>query len=512
MIKTSLKSLKVVYAAFLVVSLFMIGGTGMRASDNSTYVNPILGGDYPDPTIIRDGNDYYMTHSAFEYLPGLIVFHSTDLVNWEPISYALDKNLGSVWAPDICKFNGKYYIYFTVSKGNDDFYNYVVTADTPYGPWSVPVDLKVTGYIDPCHVYDEKKNIRWMFLSGGHRIRLAEDGLSTTGNLEKVYNGWKIPSDWIVEGFALEGPKIRKIRDYYYLLNAEGGTAGPATTHMVVVARSKSIDGPWENDPNNPLVHTYSASEQWWSKGHGSLIDTPDGEWWIVYHAYRKDRINQGRQTLMEPIEITANGWLKATMGKDVDLPIRKPIQVKAVDYSFTRMLPLFRIGKEWKGLLDYVPNRYTIKDGTMVVQAQGNNPASSSPLLFVAPDRDFEISARFENKGDIESGLLFYYNSKFFAGMGCNQQRSVCWRRGEKRLKGTHHLGSTVWMKLRYKDNVITGYLSSDGKTWALQQWGVEVSGYNHNTLSGFLSLLPGVFCYGEGNVTILNFTYNPI
>lgn len=281
---------------------------------------------------------------------------------------------------------------------------------------------------------------------------------------------------------------------------------------MVVVARSKSIDGPWENDPNNPLVHTYSASEQWWSKGHGSLIDTPDGKWWIVYHAYRKDHINQGRQTLMEPIEITADGWLKATMGRDVDLPIRKPIQVKAVDYSFTRMLPLFRIGKEWKGLLDYVPNRYTIKDGTMVVQAQGNNPASSSPLLFVAPDRDFEISARFENKGDIESGLLFYYNSKFFAGMGCNQQRSVCWRRGEKRPKGTHHLGSTVWMKLRYKDNVITGYLSSDGKTWALQQWGVEVSGYNHNTLSGFLSLLPGVFCYGEGNVTILNFTYNPI
>lgn len=227
MIKTSLKSLKVVYAAFLVVSLFMIGGTGMRASDNSTYVNPILGGDYPDPTIIRDGNDYYMTHSAFEYLPGLIVFHSTDLVNWEPISYALDKNLGSVWAPDICKFNGKYYIYFTVSKGNDDFYNYVVTADTPYGPWSVPVDLKVSGYIDPCHVYDEKKNIRWMFLSGGHRIQLAEDGLSTTGNLEKVYNGWKIPSDWIVEGFALEGPKIRKIRDYYYLLNAEGGDSRP---------------------------------------------------------------------------------------------------------------------------------------------------------------------------------------------------------------------------------------------------------------------------------------------
>ena len=136
-------------------------------AQRSTYTNPILRGDYPDPTIMRDGEDYYMTHSAFDYVPGLVVFHSRDLVHWEPISSALNTFLGSVWAPDICKYNGKYYIYFTVAYPSDAVrkkagrdlkpnsrMNFVVTADSPYGPWSEPVDLGVAN-IDPCHVVGE---------------------------------------------------------------------------------------------------------------------------------------------------------------------------------------------------------------------------------------------------------------------------------------------------------------------------------------------------------------------
>ena len=154
------------------------------SGQNGTYVNPILGGDYPDPTIVRDGEDYYMTHSAFNYVPGLTIFHSRDLVHWSPVGYALREYLGSVWAPDICRHNGKYYIYFTVSQGNDDFSNHVVCADSPEGPWSKPVDLHVDRWIDPCHTVDEQTGQRWLFLSGGHRIRLTDDGLATVGEME----------------------------------------------------------------------------------------------------------------------------------------------------------------------------------------------------------------------------------------------------------------------------------------------------------------------------------------
>ena len=97
------------------VAVMLVGCAGAPSTPVATYTNPVLGGDYPDPTIMREGNDYYMTHSAFDYQPGLTVFHSTDLVNWEPISYALKTYLGSIWAPDICKYEDKYYIYFTVA-------------------------------------------------------------------------------------------------------------------------------------------------------------------------------------------------------------------------------------------------------------------------------------------------------------------------------------------------------------------------------------------------------------
>ena len=204
-----------------------------RKAPYGTYTNPILGGDYPDPSIVRDGEDYYMTHSSFDYNPGLVVWHSTDLVNWEPVSYALQTYLGSVWAPDISKIGDKFYIYFTVhGRGN-----FVVFADTPYGPWSEPHDLHV-GQIDPCPAIGDDGR-KWLFLSGGQRIRLTDDGLDTVpGTLEKVWDGWPIPEGWLTEGLAMEGPKIRKVGPWWYFIAAEGGTAGPPTSHLVAIARS----------------------------------------------------------------------------------------------------------------------------------------------------------------------------------------------------------------------------------------------------------------------------------
>ncbi|MDD2618750.1 MAG: family 43 glycosylhydrolase [Bacteroidales bacterium] len=240
-------------------------GTAQGDLGNGYFLNPILGGDYPDPTIMREGNDYYMTHSSFDYVPGLVVFHSTDLVNWQPISFALRRYLGSIWAPDICKHGDRYYIYFTVAHPSGRM-NFVTYADSPYGPWSDPIDLKV-GNIDPGHAVGEDGS-RWIFLSAGQRARLSDDGLSIVpGSLEKVYEGWIYPSEWVTEGMCLEGPKMRKIGDYFYYLNAEGGTAGPPTSHMVVAARSKSINGPGKIRPIIPLFVPGSAASAGGPKG-----------------------------------------------------------------------------------------------------------------------------------------------------------------------------------------------------------------------------------------------------
>lgn len=471
-------------------------------TSTNTFLNPILGGDYPDPTVMRDGEDYYMTHSSFDYVPGLTVFHSTDLVNWEPISYALTSYTGSGWAPDICKYDGKYYIYFTVAnKGN-----FVVYADSPYGPWSSPIVLNVD-WIDPSHVVDETGQ-RWLFLSGGHRVKLATDGLSVVGKLEKVYDGWEYPEEWETEGQALEGPKLRKIGPYYYMLSAQGGTAGPPTSHMVIVARSRSINGPWENAPNNPLIRTYNRSERWWSKGHGSLIDAPDGKWWIVYHAYENGFYGLGRQTLLEPVELTRDGWLKAPMGKEIEKPLRKPAKSgKAVDHL--ALLSEFRIGYNWRFYKKFDSSRFLVNNKVLTLKAQEKTLHESAPLLFVAGAHDYEFSVRIDKDPGAVAGLVLFYNADFYVGTGFDSKQILSWRKGN--IKGRHEQSgkNQLWLKIRNNNNIVTGFYSYDGINWKQEPWSRDISGYHHNVLYDFISILPGLFAYGEGTVRFSEFQF---
>ncbi|MBR7168824.1 MAG: family 43 glycosylhydrolase [Alistipes sp.] len=488
-------------------ALLAVACSSEPAASVATYQNPILGGDYPDPTILREGNDYYMTHSAFDYQPGLTVFHSTDLVNWEPISFALKTYLGSIWAPDISKYGDKYYIYFTVAhpKGRMNFVTY---ADSPYGPWSDPIDLKV-GNIDPCHVVGEDGS-RWLFMSAGKRVRLTDDGLAILPEtMETVYEGWQYPEEWLTEGLCLEGPKLRKIGDYYYYLNAEGGTAGPPTSHMVVVARSKSIHGPWENSPFNPLVHTYDAADRWWSKGHGSLIDTPDGRWWVVYHAYENGFTNLGRQTLMEPVELGEDGWFHPVEGLDVAAPIEAPLPLNpAIDRK--AHLSEFRLGYEWKFYKSFDPERVSVEDGVLTLQGKGTRAADSSPMMFVAGEHAYEIEAEIELHGDVTAGLLLVYNSDFFQGTGFNKERRMRYRKGGESGRGKS--AERMWLRLRNDNHIVTGEYSFDGEVWHRETWGMMIGGYDHNTLYEFQSVLPGVFCAGEGYAIFKNFKYRSL
>lgn len=480
------------------------------ANDGKTFCNPALRGDYPDPSVMRDGEDYYLVNSSFDYVPGLIVQHSRDLVHWEPVGPALNKYMGSVWAPHICKFKGRYYIYFTVNTRPES--NYVVWADNINGPWSEPTKLNV-GMIDPCHVVDEHGR-RWLFVSGGNRIRLSDDGLSTVGNMEKVYDGWKFPADWVTEGFCLEGPKLRRIGRYFYFLNAEGGTAGAPTSHMVTVARAESIDGPWDNMPTNPLVHTYSAADQWWSRGHGSLIDTPDGRWYMLYHAYERGFYNLGRQTLLTPVSFTKDGWLTSAQADTFALPLPNVTSTinELPTYSKEKMIPQFRIGREWKGYKGFDSKRMSENNGKLTLRAAGNGAAESSPLLFVAGEHAYELMAKVELEGDATAGLLLMYNAGYYVGMGFDGTYRYRWRMGS--IKNRNKDGRrTLWLRLRNDHHVVTGYYSEDGLNWTKEQWGMEVSGYNQNTLYDFQSLLPGLFVYGNGgSATFSDFKYIPL
>ena len=246
------------------------GIEGQRKADlgDGSYLNPIIAADHPDPTILKDGDDYYMTFSSFLSYPGLVLWHSTDLVNWAPVGPALHTHLGDIWAVDLCKHGDRYFLYIPANPSGDGWSIFVIWTDDIRGPWSEPVDLEIRGCIDPGHVVGEDGK-RYLFVNGIRKIRLRDDGLATDGELQDAYQPWRYPAHWITENFAPEGPKLLWRDGWLYLVTAVGGTAGPATGHMVIAARSRSVHGPWEHCPRNPLVRTLSADEP------GGRVATP---------------------------------------------------------------------------------------------------------------------------------------------------------------------------------------------------------------------------------------------
>ncbi len=214
---------------------------------------------------------------------------------------------------DLVRHAGRFYIYFPARTAARQSV-FVIHAEAIAGPWSAPVDLDIAR-IDPGHVVGEDGR-RYLFLSGGDRVRLAADGLSTDGAVEHVYDGWRYPESWDVESFSQEGPKMSAHGGWFYMTLAEGGTAGPPTGHMVVSARSRSIHGPWENSPHNPVARTRSKAERWWSRGHATLVEAADGSWWMMHHGYENGYWTLGRQTRLSPIEWTADGWFRETAAR----------------------------------------------------------------------------------------------------------------------------------------------------------------------------------------------------
>jgi xylan 1,4-beta-xylosidase len=491
------------------------GIEGQRKADlgDGRYLNPILAGDHPDPSVLKDGRDYYMVHSSFESAPGLLIWHSRDLVNWRPIGPALRTNVGSVWAPDLAKHAGRYYIYFP-AVGARGVTNLVVHADDIRGPWSDPIDLEI-GNIDPGHAVAPDGR-RFLFTGGGYLAPLDESGLAVTAPQRKVYAGWKYPDEWEVECFAQEGPKVLRRGDHYYMVLAEGGTAGPPTSHMVIMARAPSLYGPWENSPYNPIVRTWSPNEHWWSKGHATLVEGPNAkDWYLVYHAYENGFYNLGRQTLLEPVVWTDDGWVKA-VGVDVARPIPIPVAGEPGPHG----LPLSddfstdRIGTPWSFFRAPAgPPRHRYEDGALVVQGLGKTPKDCSPLAFVCGDYAYETEVEIELTGDASAGLLVFYSDRLFAGLGFSRQHLLEHRCGDTyEFDKPSTIGTRFFLRLRNDRHIVTVWHSSDRRQWAKHWMQFEVSGYHHNVAGGFLSLRPAVYAAGSGEIRYRHFHYRAL
>ncbi|HEV2619743.1 MAG TPA: family 43 glycosylhydrolase, partial [Acidobacteriaceae bacterium] len=381
-----------------------------------TYVNPVIRGDHPDAGALRVGDDYYLTHTTDRHTPGLLLWHSRDLVHWTAVGAAVDAYIGAIWAPYLCEHKGHFYIYFPC-----DGKQMVVHADSPTGPWSKPISLGIGG-IDPGHIATPEGR-RYLYMAGGSYVELAADGLSVITKPKKVVDDWPIPESWSVECSCQEAPKLFYRDGYYYLTVAEGGTAGPPTSHMVLSARSRSPEGPWEWSPLNPIVHTFSADEKWWSKGHGRPLEAADGTWWMTLHSYENGYRTLGRQVLLLPVEWTKDGWYRVPAGVVGGDPIRKKALASAVEDTFAfagnalagpNSTGLDVRWQFWKG---YDATRVKLTDGTLTLRADGDSIATTSLLTRAAVDHVYTVEVEVEVEPGCEAGLLLFYDSMHTVG-----------------------------------------------------------------------------------------------
>lgn len=282
-------------------------------SYEEAYRNPIRTGFYPDPSILRVGEDYYMVNSSFIFFPCIPVSHSKDLIHWEIIGYAitnpewakLDGLEGGrgYWAPDISYYKGRYYICATY-RLNDTGTVYrkqmVVSSDRPEGPYTEPVFLDEDG-IDPS-IFTDDDGRRYMLLNRGARIfEISEDATRQIGEASLLFYG--------DQKRAPEGPHLLKKDGYYYLFEAEGGTG---MGHRITVSRSKELFGVYEPCPYNPILRQMDETAPIQRCGHGKPVQTPEGDWYMVYLCGRKlDGAYSilGRETALDPITWTADGW-----------------------------------------------------------------------------------------------------------------------------------------------------------------------------------------------------------
>jgi beta-xylosidase len=269
------------------------------------FTNPVIAGFYPDPSVCRAGDDYYLACSSFEYFPGVPVFHSRDLVHWEQIGNARQWPLptttpssGGVYAPTLRYHDGLFWLIIADATGSTA----LVTAADPAGPWSDPLTIAGVNGIDPDIAWDDEGRC-WCTYAGIDQVRIDPRTGQVFGAPRRIWSG--------TPGAQFpEAPHLYRIGDFWYLLIAEGGTE---RGHCVSVARSLSPDGPFEPCPSNPVLSHRSTSRPVQNTGHADLIQAPDGSWWMVLLGVRPRGGTPGwhtlgRETYLVPVT-WADGW-----------------------------------------------------------------------------------------------------------------------------------------------------------------------------------------------------------
>ncbi len=451
------------------------------AGFTADFTNPIMRGDWSDPGVIRVGDDFYSVRSSFGWQPGLPIVTSKDLIHWRYIGHGFtthpklqpgDTRFG-IWGVEMgFNPNTKQFLIYAPTRDGELFGYY---ADKPEGPYQVK-SLGILG-IDPGFFADDDGRL-YLITNKFVINELTPDGLSVKGEIVKLSRAGHR---------YFEGPDIFKHGGWYYLLFSDGGTL-PHEPSTITTLRARTLAGPWEEDPQNPNMFSTGSGAAFEAPAHGTLIDTPNGEWFITFHAHETAFYSLGRQMLMEPIEWMADGWWRPVAGKIPPLTARAP-SLPACDYHLAQSdnfaAPM--LGLQWFFTCapDFSGRSWSLAErpGHLVVRTQSGDLSALDALPAIFQQRvidkkfSFETQVTFDARDGREAAGLHLYHDPLM-----NLWLASTVRDGKKIIAvGKHNLGqrtdlwsapnphgATIHLKIAVDgEEHATFFFGPDGEAW---------------------------------------------
>ena len=412
------------------------------------YKNPIIPGFNPDPSICRVGDDFYLVTSTFEFFPGVPIYHSKNLVNWELINYCLTSDTqlplenaemsGGIYAPTIRYKDGVFFMTTTnVSTGG----NFIVHTKDIYGKWSEPAYIDQGG-IDPSLFWDDDGTC--YFVSNG-----IDDNGKICIFLCKAnpFTGEKYTESLVISygcgGRYPEAPHIYKLNGYYYLMLAEGGTE---YGHMETMQRSKNIYGPYEACPHNPILSHRDTPGPIQATGHADIVEDQNGNWWLVCLAIRPIKNMQlhhiGRESFLAPLTWNENGWPVVGNDGKIDFEMEGPLPGPAptpVSRDFSDSFDGETLNLKWSFVRNPRRENYILEKGRIILKGGKDNLSTrlGHPTMIALRQEEFDMAVVAQLEGEIQcgqrAGLTAFYNNDYHYEILITKDKdthSVCLRK----------------------------------------------------------------------------------
>lgn len=418
--------------------------SAVASASAADYSNPVLPGDFPDPSVIRVGDEYWATATTSEWAPLFPLLRSKDLVNWEHVGNVFQQrpewSQANYWAPEIAEHKGQFYMYYVGRKKGGPLHLAVATASKPEGPWTDhgPMIGQPAGSIDAVPVTDENGNRYMLWKEDGNSRnkptpiwaqRLSDDGTKLVGEMKEL-----IRNDQPWERNLVEGPFVVKRGDTFYLFYSGAGCCGAGCTYVLGVARSKKLLGPWEKSPANPLI---ADNQAWRCPGHGSIVSTPDGRDYLLYHAYdAKAFIYVGRQGVLDEVTWGKDGWPSINLGKGVSSTASAPLPLTkgGLGLEFVDDFSGGQLKPSWQWPVNNEPSA-KLDGGFLVLSPNGDRAKewAGAVLGKQTVSGDYVATAVLDAEGlkqGVAAGLSAYGESANALGLALRDGKLILWRR----------------------------------------------------------------------------------